>query len=66
MLCRYGGLTQRSAAVVLGVRTGVAENCQLKKLAKLLDTDEGLRAKVLRIERRLDREQQRQARQSII
>jgi hypothetical protein len=41
-------------------------NCQLKKLAKLLDTDEGLRAKSFRIERRLDGEQKRQARQSII
>jgi hypothetical protein len=52
-------MTQRSAVGVLGVRTGVAVNCQLEKSAKLLDTDEGLWANLLRIERRLEGEQQR-------
>ena len=56
--CWYGGLTQRSTAGVLVVRTGVAVHCQRKKLAQLLDPDQGLRAKLLRLERRLDREQQ--------
>jgi hypothetical protein len=37
-------------------------NGQLKKLAELLDTEDGLRVKVLRIERRIDKEQQRQKR----
>ncbi|MEK7992715.1 MAG: hypothetical protein AAB403_02815 [Planctomycetota bacterium] len=43
------------AAGALGARTGVALS-QLKKLAKDLDADENLRAKMLRIERRLIRE----------
>jgi hypothetical protein len=59
--CLMSNHFQRSVAGVLGVRTASAVNCQLKKLATLLDTDEGLRAKLLRIERRLDSEQKRQA-----
>jgi putative transposase len=56
MLCRYGGLTQRATARILGVRTGVAVCCQLRKLTGLLRSDMDLARKVCRIERRLDKE----------
>ncbi len=56
MLCRYGGLTQRTTATILGVRTGVAVCCQLRKLATLLQSDKDLANKVCRIEGRLDKE----------
>jgi hypothetical protein len=59
MLCRYGGLTQREVAPVLGVRTGVAVSCQLRKLAQLLESDKDLEGKVRRIEQKLDKEQRR-------
>jgi len=59
MLCRYGGLTQRAAAPLLGVRTGVAVSCQVRKLAQLLESDEALREKMRRTETRLDKEQKR-------
>ncbi len=57
MLCRYGGLTQRDAARQLGLRTGVAVSCQLKRLDQLLDSDAKLTRDVQRIEKRLEREQ---------
>ena len=53
MLCKYGGLTQRDAASVLGVKTGVAVSCQLKKLKALLETDQSMRRLVERREKRL-------------
>lgn len=56
MLCRYGGLTQRAAATILGVRTGVAVCCQLRKLTGLLQSDKDLTTKVCLIERRLNKE----------
>jgi hypothetical protein len=59
MLCRYGGLTQRAAAPILGVRTGVAVSCQLRKLSQLLESDKALRERLRRIERQLDKEQRR-------
>jgi chromosomal replication initiation ATPase DnaA len=52
MLCKYGGLTQREAASVLGVKTGVAVSCQLKKLKTLLETDQSMRRLVERLEKR--------------
>jgi len=59
MLCRHGGMTQREAAMALGLRTGVAVSCQLRRLAQLLGTDEALRRLVHRIEDRLDKEQRK-------
>jgi putative transposase len=62
MLCRYGGLTQRAVAPLLGVRTGVAVSCQLRNLARLLKSDKALEQRLLRIERQLDKEQRRSKR----
>lgn len=62
MLCRYGGLTQRAAASLLGVRTGVAVSCQLRRLAELLETDKRLAEKLRHIEQKLDKEQRRSKR----
>jgi hypothetical protein len=45
-------LTQREAASVLGVKTGVAVSCQLKKLKTLLETDQSMRRLVERLEKR--------------
>lgn len=60
MLCRYGGLTQRAAAKMLGMRTGVGVSCQLKRLVELATTDQAFDKIIRKIERQLDREQQRQ------
>ena len=60
MLCRYGGVTQRAAASMLGVRTGVAVSCQLRKLTQLLQSDAALRRAMEQIEKCLDRKQRRQ------
>jgi len=57
MLCRYGGLTQRDVAETLGVRTGVAVSCQLRRLTQLLESDLELGSVVQRIEKQLDKEQ---------
>ena len=43
MLCDYGGLTQRQAADVLGLRSGAAVSAQLRKLTEHLKTDARLR-----------------------
>lgn len=56
MLCRYGGLTQREVATILGVRTGVAVSCQLRKLADLLRSEETFGDAVHKIEKRLSKE----------
>ena len=39
---------------MLGVRTGVAVSCQLRQLARLLESDLVLKSVVERIEKRLD------------
>ena len=57
MLCRYGGLTQRAAASILGVQTGVAVNCQLRKLTHLLKSDAALCRTIEKIEKMLDGKQ---------
>ena len=62
MLCRYGGLTQRAAAVLLGAKTGVAVSCQLRKLTQMMQSDEELNRAVHDLEQSLDRQQQRQSR----
>jgi len=43
MLCDYGGLTQRQAADVLGLRSGAAVSAQLHRLAEKRKTDARLR-----------------------
>ena len=43
LLCDYGGLTQREAATVLGLRSGAAVSAQLQNLAQRLSTDPALR-----------------------
>jgi hypothetical protein len=53
MLCRYGGLTQRAVAPLLGLRTGVAVSCQLQRLNRLMDTDPALRKAVEALQRQL-------------
>jgi putative transposase len=49
MLCEYGGLTQRQAADVLGLRSGAAVSAQLQKLPGRLNEDPHLRKQVARI-----------------
>ena len=61
MLCQYGGLTQRAVAPLLGVRTGAAVCCQLRKLTQLCQTDAVLHRALAGIEKRLDRQQRQQA-----
>lgn len=61
MLCQYGGMTQRAAAPLLGVRTGAAVCCQLRKLPQLHKTDAVLQSVVAKIVKRLDRQQRQQA-----
>jgi len=62
MLCRYGGLTQRAVAPMMGIRTGAAVCCQLRHLAQLVESDKDLEQRVRRIERQLDKEQRRSRR----
>ena len=56
MLCRYGGLSQREAAKVLGMRSGVAVSCQLRRLIELSARDHSLRQTIAKIEELLDKE----------
>lgn len=46
LLCLYGGLTQREAAVVLGLGTGVAVSCQMKRLKQLMAIEPRFRRQV--------------------
>ena len=57
MLSQYSGLTQRAVATELGLQTGVAVSCQLRKLTQILAEDEDLRRQVSQIERVLQRQQ---------
>ena len=52
MLCKYGGLTQREVASMLGLQTGAAVSCQLKRLRTLVDTDPRMQRLVERLEKR--------------
>lgn len=54
-LCRYGGLTQRKTGKVLGLSTGAAVSAQLKALSQRLNGDEGLRKRLAKAEKRLDK-----------
>jgi len=49
-------LTQREAAKVLGMRSGVAVSCQLRRLIELSAKDRALRETIAKIEKRLDKE----------
>ena len=53
VLCRHAGLTQRSAAAVLGVRTGAAVGLQLRAIEVRLQHDSRLRRQVVALERTL-------------
>lgn len=53
LLCTAGGLTQREAAAVLGLKTGVAVSCQLKLLSRLTTEDAVFRKTVERLSRQL-------------
>ena len=53
MLIRYGGLTQRESAEALGLGTGVAVSCQLKRLRSELDNASDVSDLVQRIENKL-------------
>lgn len=59
MLCKYGGLTQREAALMLGLTTGVAVSCQLKKLQRLQETDPSLRRLVTQLDKRFSAKERR-------
>jgi len=56
MLCTHGGLTQREAATVLGLGTGVAVSCQLRHLNDLLDAEPTFRRRVENLGRRISKE----------
>ena len=57
-LCRYGGLTQRQAAEVMGLRSGVAVSLQIKKLHEQMDSDRRLKAMLGNIRSRLENRQE--------
>jgi putative transposase len=61
LLCRYGGLTQRAAASLLGVKTGVTVSCQLKALGRLMEADGRFSQTVERLEQCLEREMRRKS-----
>jgi REP element-mobilizing transposase RayT len=56
MLCQYSGLTQREVATVIGLHTGVAVSCQLRKLTQLLTEDAELKRQVGEIEKTIQRQ----------
>jgi putative transposase len=53
MLCKYGCMTQREAAKMLGLRSGVAVSCQLTKLRELLANSSDISRMVARLDRKL-------------
>jgi len=55
MLCTHGGLTQREAATVLGLGTGVAVSCQLRHLNDLLAAEPAFRKRVEKFTRRMSK-----------
>ena len=54
MLMRYGGQTQRQAAMHLDMGTGGAVSAQVRKLPGLVAKDRQLRGRIKRIERKLE------------
>ena len=58
-LCRHGGLTQRKAAQLMGLRSGAAVSLQIKKLHEQMDSDRRLKAIVNDLKNRLDNQRRR-------
>ena len=54
-LCDHCGMTQRQVAEVLGLRTGVAVSCQLRKLSELLKRDKKLKHMIKQIRKKIMR-----------
>ena len=55
MLTRYGGLTQRQAAQVLGLGTGAAVSIQVRRVQEAIAKDPAVRRHVENLERRLEK-----------
>jgi REP element-mobilizing transposase RayT len=53
MLCQYSGLTQRQAAEIVGVRSGVAVCLQIRKVDERVKKDRGLQRHLAQIEKLL-------------
>jgi len=53
MLCQYSGLTQRQAAEIVGVRSGVAVCLQIRKVDERMKEDRGLQRHLAQIEKLL-------------
>jgi len=53
MLCQYGGLTQRQAAEIVGVRSGVAVCLQIRKVDERMKKDRDLQRQLAQIGKRL-------------
>ena len=56
MLCKHGGLTQREAAGILGLRTGAAVSVQMKWLKNVTATQKGVRHLLQRVDERLSKQ----------
>lgn len=59
VLCQYGGLTQRQAAEIVGVRSGVAVCLQIRKVDELMKKDRCLRRHLAEIEELLRQRQKK-------
>lgn len=53
VLCQFGGLTQREAAEIVGVRSGVAVCLQIRKVDELMKKDTSLKRHLAEIEQLL-------------
>ena len=53
LLCKYGGMTQRDAARILGLKCGSAVSVQVRKLREKVAEDSEMRMALTRLERRL-------------
>jgi hypothetical protein len=58
-LCRHGGLTQRQAAEVMGLRSGVAVSLQIKKLHEQIESNKKVRDILANLENRLENPKRR-------
>ena len=52
-LCDHCGMTQRQVAEILGLRTGVAVSCQLRKLSEQLENDKKLKHIIEQIRKKM-------------
>jgi putative transposase len=55
MLCQCGGLTQRQAAEIIGVRSGVAVCLQIRKVDEWMKKDKDLQRQLAQIEEQLQK-----------